>query len=70
MRGDPQALAARLPRTARARRWRSWIAAAIERRRQARTEQLVVIERVARERRHARQRGHYVPDPKYRVRPW
>ena len=70
MRGDPQALAARMPRVASSRMWRSWIAAAIERRRQSRLERLVVSERLAREQRHARQRGQYVPDVQYRIRPW
>ena len=70
MRGDPQAIAGRLPRAA-PRRWRtSWIADAIETRRRARTDRLEVIERLAREERRARQRGLYVPEVKYRVRPW
>lgn len=70
MRGDPQAIAARIPRITPSRRWRSWIAESIQRRREARIERLVVIERIAREQRHARQRGQYVPDVQYRVRPW
>ena len=70
MRGDPQALVARLPRVAPSRRWRSWIAEASQRRRQKRLQRLVVIERMAREERHARQRGEYVPQAQYRVRPW
>jgi hypothetical protein len=70
MRGDPQAVAGRLPSVA-PHRWRSTrIAEAIQERRRVRTERLEVIERLAREERHARQRGLYVPDVKYRVRPW
>jgi hypothetical protein len=46
------------------------IAEAIEERRRARLQRLEVIERRAREEREARQRGRYVPEPKYRVRPW
>jgi len=72
MRGDPQALVARLPRAAPSRRWRSWVADASLRRRQMRLQRLEVIERMAREQRHARQRGKYVPHShaRYRVRPW
>lgn len=69
MRGDPQALVARLPRVAPSHRWRARVAEAIHRRRQVRLERLVVIERVAREQRHARQRGQNVPEVQYRVRP-
>ena len=70
MRGDPQALVARLPRVAPSSRLRSQIAESIGRRRELRLERLRVIERLAREERHARQRGQYVPHVQYRVRPW
>ena len=70
MRGDPQAIVARLPRVAPRRRWRPWITEVIQRRRQNRTEQLQVMERLAREQRRARQTGRYVPELKYRVRMW
>ena len=70
MRGDPQAIAGRLPRAAPERRWASRIADAIEDRRRRRIQRLEVIERRGREERHARERGAYVPDVKYRVRPW
>jgi hypothetical protein len=70
MRGDPQAIAGRLPRVAPERRWASRIADAIEGRRRTRIKRLEVIERRGREERHARQWGHYVPEVKYRVRPW
>jgi hypothetical protein len=70
MRGDPQAIAGRLPSVASHRRWSSWIGETIEEQRRNRTERLVVSERLAREERRARQRGRYVPEVKYRVRPW
>lgn len=70
MRGDPQAITGRLPSAAPARRWSSWIAQAIEERRRIRTERLEVIERLARQERRARERGQYIPELKYRVRPW
>lgn len=70
MRGDPQAIAGRLTRVAPERRWASKIADAIEDRRRIRMQRLEVIERRGREERRARQRGEYVPDVKYRVRPW
>jgi hypothetical protein len=70
MRGDPQAIADRLPSVAPSRRRSSWLAQAIDERRRAKIERLAVIERLAREERRARQRGLYVPQVKYRVRPW
>jgi hypothetical protein len=70
MRGDPHVIAGRLPRIAANRRWPVLIAQAIEDRRRVRGQRLEVIERRAREERHARQHGQYVPEVKYRVRPW
>lgn len=70
MRGDPQAIAGRLPSVAPSWRLSSWIAEAVEERRRIRGERLEVIERLAREERRARERGRYVPEVKYRVRPW
>jgi len=70
MRGAPQAIAGRLPRVLPSRRWRSRMTDMIQGRRRTRIERLVIAERRAREERHARQRGLYVPDVKYRVRPW
>ena len=69
MRGDPRAILGRLPTVARRRR-SSWIAEAIQQWRHLEADRLEVIERLAREERRALQRGHYVPEPKYRVRPW
>lgn len=69
MRGDPQAIFGRLSIAARRRRRSSWIAEAIEQWRQVRADRLEVIERLAREERRALQRGTYVPEVKYRVRP-
>jgi hypothetical protein len=70
MRGDPQAIAGRLPSLAPSRRRPAWIAEAIQERRRVRVERLEVLERLAREERQARQRGLYVPSVKYRIRPW
>jgi hypothetical protein len=70
MRGDPQAIAGRLPSVAPRWRLSSWIAEAVEERRRIRGVRLEVIERLAREERRARERGLYVPEVKYRVRPW
>jgi hypothetical protein len=70
MRGELQAIAGRLPSVASNRRWSSWIGEMIHEQRRSRTERLEVIERLAREERRARQRGRYVPEVKYRVRPW
>lgn len=69
MRGDPQVIAGRLPSIAPRRRPSSWIAEAVQERRRVRVERLEVIERLAREERRARERGLYVPEVKYRVRP-
>ncbi len=68
MRGDPQAITHRLRTTAPSRRWPEWIAQAIAERRRARAQRLEVIERLAREQRRALERGHYVPEVKYRIR--
>ena len=70
MRGDPRAITARLPDVAPRRRWSSWIAEATRERRRVKAARLEVIERMAREERRARERGLYVPELKYRVRPW
>ncbi len=70
MRGDPQAIVGRLPSVAPSRRLSSWIAEAVQDRRRIRGERLEVIERLAAEERRARERGLYVPEVKYRVRPW
>lgn len=70
MRGDLRARFGRLPSVTRRRRRSSWIAEAIEQWRQVRAERLEVIERLAREERRALQRGTYIPEVKYRVRPW
>ena len=70
MRGDPQAIIGRLLTRASRRRRSSRIAEAIQQWRQVRADRLEVTERLAREERRALQRGHYVPEPKYRVRPW
>jgi hypothetical protein len=71
MRGDPQTIIGRLLTTRALRRRRSSrIAEAIEQWRLVRADRLEVIERLAREERRARQRGQYVPEVKYRVRPW
>lgn len=69
MRGDPQAVVARLPVIAPRRRLRSWIADTIDERRRIRTERLEVMARLAHEERRQQQRGRYVPEVKYRVRP-
>jgi hypothetical protein len=69
MHGDPEAIAGRLRNVVPSQRWRSWIADAIGERRRVRAERLEVIERLAREQRRALERGHYVPELKYRVRP-
>ena len=69
MRGDPRAIFDRLPTAAPRRRPSSRIAEAIQQWRHVRAEQLEMIERLAREERRARQRGQYVPELKYRVRP-
>jgi hypothetical protein len=66
MRGDRQAIVGRR----QGRRRSSWIAEAIQQWRQIRADRLEVIERMAREERRALQRGQYVPEVKYRVRPW
>jgi hypothetical protein len=70
MRGDLQTTTGRLPSVAPSRRWSSWITEVIHERRRATTERLEVIERLAREERPALERGLYVPELKYRVRPW
>lgn len=70
MRGDPQAIVGRLPGIAPAQRWRAWIADVVQERRRTRLERLQIAERRGREERHARARGQYVPEVKYRVRPW
>ena len=70
MRGDPQVVAGRLPRVAPSWRLSSWTAQRVQERRRRRGERLEVIERLAREERRARERGLYVPEVKYRVRPW
>jgi hypothetical protein len=67
MRGDPQTMLRRLP-TPAAQRRSSWIAEAIQQWRHLRADRLEVIERLAREERRVRQRGHDVPEMKYRVR--
>lgn len=67
MRGDPQAIAGRLPSVVPRRRLSSRIAEAVQGRRLIRVERLEVIERLAREERRARERGLYVPEVKYRV---
>jgi hypothetical protein len=46
------------------------IAEVIRDRRRVSAERLEVIQRRAHEERRARQRGQYVPEVKYRVRPW
>ena len=70
MRGDPQAIAGRLPRVAPSRRWPTWIADVIQERRRISLQRLEMAERRARDERRARERGRYVPEVKYRVRPW
>ncbi len=70
MRGDPQVIAGRLPRAASRRRWSMLIAEAISDRRRASEQRREVRHRRAHEERRARQRGQYVPEVKYRARPW
>lgn len=70
MRGDPQVIAGRLPSIAPRWRLSARIAEAVQERQRVRAERLEVIERLAREERRARERGLYVPEVKYRVRPW
>ena len=70
MSGDQQVIVRRLPSVAPRWRLSSWIAQRVQERRRIRGERLEVIERLAREERRARERGRYVPEVKYRVRPW
>lgn len=70
MRGTPQVIAGHLPRAVPSRPWRTRVTHVIQARRRIRIDRLVIAERRAREERHARQRGLYVPEVKYRVRPW
>jgi hypothetical protein len=69
MRGDVLARSARaLPALPRGQWW-SWCAEIKRKREQARIGRAVVIERMTREQRRARQIGAYVPGDAYR-RPW
>jgi hypothetical protein len=70
MRGDPQVIAGRLPSVGPSWRLSVWTAQMVQKRRRISGERLEVVERLAREERRARERGRYVPDVKYRVRPW
>jgi hypothetical protein len=60
MRGNPQAVSARLLAVAPARRWSAMLVRAQERRSRAQLEALEVIERLRAEERRSRRAGEYV----------
>jgi len=59
MRGARQVATARLPNIIPGSRWSEWISTLTGRRRRRRTEQLVAIERLGRQRRRALQSGDW-----------
>jgi hypothetical protein len=68
MRGDSQATSARLPAVVPNRRWSARLSEVGDSLRQARGERLELIERLASEKRRARQAGEYAADLGYRPR--
>jgi hypothetical protein len=68
MRGNPQAIASRLPRAAPRRRWSLGISDVIQERRRRTAQRHELIERFAREERRARIRGQEIPQERLRIR--
>ncbi len=69
MRGDIEASGARYAPVGAPRRWPSWLTELRSRRKRARTERLVLAERLASERRSARRGAEHAPKLPT-IRPW